>query len=709
MSEEKLRIILEWVEAHPKKYEDAVKKLDALKKQFKDMRSILVDTTQPLEKQAKVHEAMNAVYDEARTKIARTIPAARMAMDAQKKLEEQATAGGRKWTVSGKQIEAFGRKVGFTGFIVNFSIQRMIRTLTQFTQYFIDSIKAVADWPDKIMDVAYAMAMMDYAGTGTAESQKLLSDTMDTLINQGPTVESLWLGLNAVWTSIQTTLATALIPALQEVLTYLSAFLATAGAQASLRELAAAIGNLFVALAGVAPTIIQIITYFAQFLSVLQPVLPQVIWLVAIMMSLGMVCSVLGPIITVLGSIIHGVGTIQTWWRLKTLENAATMNTLKLAIIGTITTLVILGVMLYALSRTATATASDVGKSFNDLTGNATKMTWDITDANGNLLYSINTLTNEVSDATGKIIGYYDPMTGAIMKDSITMIGSINESNKSFQGMDGTVGTLDTHMGDLSTSMSDLGSDLGGLNSSIAGPGGLTESLEGMKLVMLVIAGIQFAGVISSLGTLAGTLGSLGGTLAWAGTAAGTSWAEVFLAAAFPVLAGLVPMIGGLLLSGKWTISDLIEWDPAWTKWWTEDMPKGFWASWVGQGIKAIGGLGEWIMGPFGWQKPTFIAPGQSGQGGVGQFGIPSVPRTGYYRLEKGERVKATREYGPPEEGTIANVAMPTPQTITIHNHFDSVTLASGLDVEAFADMVADRTNNKIATQISRRTMRRIV
>jgi hypothetical protein len=86
-----------------------------------------------------------------------------------------------------------------------------------------------------------------------------------------------------------------------------------------------------------------------------------------------------------------------------------------------------------------------------------------------------------------------------------------------------------------------------------------------------------------------------------------------------------------------------------------------------------------------------------------GQFGIPRVPKAERYWLEKGETIEPVGEYGSPEEGIVATAKIPVPQVISVYNNFESVTLASGLDVEAFTDMVADKTNRKIAEGIRRK------
>lgn len=642
MSEERLQLILEWVEAHPKKYADVISKLAALEKQYKAMKSILVDTTQPLEKQAKMNEMMNTVRDEAREKIVRTIPAVRMAQEVQKRLDEQAKAGVAKWESIGNAISRFGRKVGFTGFIVTFSLQRVIRTLGQFVKYFTDSIKAVADWPDRLMDVAFALALLESQGLATSNTQKLLSGTMDTLVSQGPKVEALWLGLQAVWTSIQTSLAVALIPALTEVLAVLSEFLVTRGAQVALTNLSTAVGQLFIALAGMAPMIIQIVTYLAQLLSAMGPFLPIIIPIVTALLLLGTVASILGPIFTVLGSTIHFVIEAKKWWLVQTIKNAAAMHYLKMAIVTTISTLAILGVILWGISQTATASATDISKSFDKLGSSATKMEWTITDANGNLMYTINTLTNDVSDSTGKIIGYYDSMSGTLLTTDNQMIGSINDITGKFQGMDGSVGDVNKSLSDLANlNLSNLSSSIGGLDTSL---GNVNSTMNALNWVMGAVAAVSFANLAASIAQVVLPATAVNGII------------DGILTVCETIIYSTIPSLAAAF--GGFFITAGIAWTALGTQTslffqFLEDLTgKKYTISFFDSFLERLNDLKvafENLLRSLGISVPGLKTEEPEMKRG-GQFGIQRVPKTGKYQLEKGEKVIATRTYGPVEE-----------------------------------------------------------
>jgi len=662
MAEERLRIFIEWIEQHPKKYEDVIKKLEGLKDQYKAMKSILVDTTKPLEQQAKVHEAMNAVRDEATNKIIRQIPAVKMAQEAQKRMDEQAEAGNKKWEGIGAAIEKFGRKVGFTGFIVAFSVQRIIRSLQQFTKYFIDAIKATADWPDKLGEVAYAMGMLQFTGAGTSDTMKLLSGTMTDLASKGPTVQALWLGLNAVWTSVQTTLATALIPALTQTLAQLGKFLVTKDAQAALANLAGSIGSLFIALAGMAPMIIQLVTGFTYILNVIKPFLPIILPLVAGMLLLGMVCSVLGPILTVLGGVIGFIVKAKRWWMLQTNLNTVSMQRLKLSIVATIGSLLLMGIMLYAMSRTATAAATDVSNSFDKLGESGKLGMWTITDAQGNLMYSINTLTNEVSDASGNIIGYYNTMTGALVRSNGDIIGAIDQATNKFYGADGAAGTLRTGVENLSSALSkfDTSGIATGMNGLTDAAGGLTDQLGLVNIAFIAIGAISFVELLIRIGTVIAGIGGIG--TAMAGTSAIYTYeAGKLVAVTGGLSTSLSGVLGMLSVAAPWVIGLTAaavaarilkaELEAA-----TEAALPGYKEIEKKTGFPVIPptpiqgqmdlaheiadafiNLGNW----FGSLKiPGF------------QFGTKRVPKTGIYQLEKGEKVIPTREYGPEEKKT---------------------------------------------------------
>lgn len=710
MAEERLRIFIEWIEEHPKKYADVIAKLEALKTQYKAMKDIIVDTTQPIEKQAKVHEAMSSVYDDHKNRIIRLIPAVRMAQDAQERMNEEAVKGVVKWEGIGKSIEKFGRKVGFTGFIVAFSIQRIIKTLQQFIKYFTDSIKATADWPDKIADVAYAMGMLQYTGLGTSDTMKLLSGTMNSLISEGPKVESLWLGLNAVWTSVQTTLATALIPALTQVLAQLGAFLVTKEAQAAMANLASAVGSLFISIAQLTPIFIQLATGFAIILNFIKPLLPIIVPLVAAMMLLGMVCSVIGPILTVLGGVIGFVVKAKRWWMVQTNLNTISMQRLKMAIVGTIGSLVIIGIMLYAMSQTATASATDVSKSFDKLSSSAVKMDWEITDANGNILYTINTLTNEVSDSTGKIIGYYDTMTGSLIRSNGSLIGTIDQASNIFTGYDGVLGKLKTTVGDLASALSSF--DTSGLESGMSNlndtANGLNGQLNLVNIAFIAMGAIQFTALLFQIYSVISGVGGIGTAMVGV-KAIYTYEAGVMVASTTTLGASISSVLGMLSVAAPWIIGLTAaaiaakalndELDKR-----TEEALPGYKAIEEQTGFPVIPAtpvqgqmdLAQEIYNALS-QIPNWISslrfPGF-------QFG-GKVQRTGLYHLERGENVRSTREYGPEKDegGLVSKVITETPQIITISNYFDIGTISSDFDAERLGDIV----NRKIAESIRRK------
>jgi len=663
MAEEKLSLILEWIERNPEKYATVQKKLEKLNTQYEAMKKTLIDYNKPFEQQAKQYEVAKEVIADYYTKMMRSDPAFRMLTDAQKAQQKQLMEGVTKWAIAGKHIDGFGRKVGFTGFIVTFSIQRMIRTVAQFIKYFTDAIKVTADWPDKLMDAAYALALLEYQGLATADTHKLLSDTMNKLVTQGPRVEALWLGLQAVWTSIQVSLATALIPALTAVLNELSAFIVTREAQVALANLANAIGGLFIALAKIAPIIIQAVTFFAQLLTTMGPFLPILIPLVGALMLLGMVCSVLGPIFTVLGATIKILVKIKTWWLKMTQLNAVAMHQLKMSIITTISTLVILGVILWGLSRAAEASATDISKSWDKLSTSATKMEWKITDATGNLLYSIDTLTGDVSDSTGTIVGHYDSMSGTIISTNGTLMGSIDDVTGKFYGMDGSVGDVDKSTGDLAGAVGGLAGSMSGLDESVSG---LNNSMNSLYTVMGLLAGVQILGVLSQLAQLVG----LGAGVVGLTTALGGLTTALGGVLALPLV---VAVTAPEQLIPKGMIENL-------QKGWEVQMKRPWW-SWI----------------PFAWDIAKAVGAVEEVPGG--QFGIPRVPRTGPYWLERGEKVSSTRMYGPTEEEPVTTIVTTTPQMISITNYFDIGTLSTELDAEKLGDIV----NRRIAEGIRRK------
>jgi len=733
MSEERIQLIIEWLERNPEYAKSVEKKLTKLNTAYETAKKALIDYNVPMAEQGKQYNALKEVYAEYATRMMKTYPAFRMFTEAQQQQQEQMMAGVLKWGHAGKQIEAFGRKVGFTGFIVTFSIQRIIRTLSQFVKYFTDSIKATAEWPDKLADVAYAMGMLQYTGLATADTQRVLADTMQNLITQGPKVEALWVGLQAVWTSVQTSLATALIPALIKVLDYLSAFLATKETQVAIANLGVAIGYLFESLVTMAPMIIQVVTIFAQLLAALKPFYPILVPLVATMLVLGMVCSVLGPIFTLLGAVIGTVVKMKMFWLTQTKLNTVAMHQLKLSIVSTIGSLAILGLVLWGLSRAATASATDISKSFDTLASSGTKMEWTITDANGNIMYTINTLDNTVKDASGNIVGYYDSMLGVILDNNNSIIGSLDETGKKFTGAAGEVGKLDKGMSDLAGALA-KGFDTTALNKNLedmmTSTDGLADSMGALQLIMVAFAGIQFAGLATQILSIASAIGGLGGSIA-------------ILGSNLLSFTGLIPGLSVLSVPGTiraTTPEESAAMDKAWKKYteqpwyyqlpFVKDIAKALgyepYGTPGGQfGIKRVPKTGEYrlekgekvvperVYGPTESTTPLverFVEIQRFKEELVhriskveesfvttrGQFGIPSIPKTGSYRLEKGERVKATREYGPTETEPITTIVTETPQLITITNYISVGQLSTELDAEKLADIINRREADAI-------------
>lgn len=688
MAEEKIQLIIEWLERNPEYAKAVEKKLAKLNTAYEAAENALINYNKPLQEQRKQYEALMGVTGNYAIKMMKTFPAFRMMTDAQAAQQQQLMAGVTKWTAAGKHVEAFGRKVGFTGFIVTFSIQRIIRTLGQFIKYFTDSIKAVADWPDKLMDVAYALGMLQYSGLATAETQKVLSDTMSQLVAQGPKVESLWLGLQALWTSIQTTLATALIPALTTVLNQLGAFLIAKETQAAIANLGVAVGQLFESLVTAAPMILYIVTVFAQLLKALGPFFPIIIPLVSIMLVLGMVCSMLGPIFTVLGAVIGTLVKIKRIWLVQTNLNAVAMQRLKLSIISTIATLAILGIILWGLSRAAASSATDISKSFDDLSTASTKMEWTITDANGNVIYTINTLDNTVKDSSGNIIGYYDSMLNVIIDNNGQIRGSLDETSGTFTSATGEVGKLDKGMSDLAAALAkgfDTGKLNAGLDAMTTSTDTLNDSMNALYVVMGLIAAVQLGGLILQIGQLATAMTGLG----VAGTSLQTTLTPFLVGAGGALTAGGAAAGGGALAIAESLFPPLAILLAA-------QLAKGAiettYTPEQKAAIDAIEKINKMYSKPWWDLSPRGLLP-------VGQFGIPRVPKTGSYWLEKGEKVEATRDYGPPEEGTTATVVTETPQMISITNYIEVGQISTELDAEKLGDVV----NRKIAEGFRRK------
>jgi len=649
MAEDKMQIILEWVEDNPEVVAGVEKKVAKLYKQYLVADTALRKYNASLGDETKGFRASSAVWAEKLNAVRRTAPAYSMFTDMLEKQQEQEMAGVKKWEGLGKAISGFGRKVGFTGFIVTFSLQRIIRTLSQFVKYFTDAVKATANWPDKLMDVAYALALLETQGLATSDTQKLLSNTMDTLVSRGPAVEALWLGLQAVWTSIQTSLAVALIPTLTKVLAVLSEFLVTRGAQVALANLATAVGQLFIALAGMAPMIIQVVTVLAQLLSALGPLLPIIIPLVSVMLMLGMVCSVLGPIFTVLGSTIHFVTEAKKWWLVQTVKNTVAMHHLKLAIVTTISTLAILGVILWGLSQTATASATDISKGFDKLGSSATKMEWTITDANGNIIYTINTLTNDVKDSTGNIIGYYDSMSGSLFTTNDQLIGSINDVTGKFHGMDGSVSDVNKSISDLANlNLSNLTDSIGGLDTSL---GNVNSTMNALNWVMGAVAAVSFAELIASIAQIALPATTVNGIIDGILTAC-----ETIIYSTIPSLA---TVFGGFFITAGIAWTALGTQTSLFFQFLEDITGKKYTISFFDSFLERLNEIKGTIEGFLRWlglatppaTESGYLEPKAAEHGG--QFGIKRVPKTGKYQLEKGEKVIATRTYGPVEEEPI--------------------------------------------------------
>jgi len=310
MSEQRIKIILEWLEAHPRAYSDVRKKIGELAIANQQATTIALRNAKTTKQQEMVLKAAGEVYRETAINIyRRNIPAIDQGVQINAKMRKQQEELTKKAERFGAKIQRVGWRIGFFGWIVSFAARSIMRIFKQLFDAFKRLVKVSAEWPSSLGKVATALALLESRGLLTTDMEELLLDTMDRLIELGPDFEALWAGFEAAFIAVSTILTSKVVPAMATGLAKLAKFiLENEDRIASIAE--RFIGEFIPALIDALPALMDFVESLLPLLPILTNILKTLGPVAPGLFLLGTALWFLGPILTALGAIFSGINTV---------------------------------------------------------------------------------------------------------------------------------------------------------------------------------------------------------------------------------------------------------------------------------------------------------------------------------------------------------------------------------------------------------------
>jgi hypothetical protein len=554
-AEERIQIIIDWVQKNPKELKGLVQSFNNIDKAYGQAHKTLMAGTSSTKEQTKLTGYLAEALADAYEHALRHRKGFQMIKKALEIQERDLDKSQKRWEGYGKSLSKAGRTMGFYGFIVSFSIQRILRSLQDVARFFTQSITYTSKWIDGIIDARLALAYMKAAGLEGTEafenSQRVLDATVENLYANGMKVDALWRGLNAQWHSVQVTIATALIPTLTELLALIAKQVARPETQRALQELARAFGQVALAIVPIIPSLVAVAKTIADILVFLRPFYGIIIPVVAALFVMGTVLTIIGPLITSLGYAIKAVTMLKRWWGEQTIITQMRLKSLGTTIGSLIVSIGLLAGIMFMFTRQASASARELENDYDAMTGDIRGNIVKISDEHGNLIYTINTLTGEVENAAGELVGSWSSITGYITDDATgAILGYYDDTYNVFTGLSGE---MEQYSSDTTTALDEVqeatdSMDFTSLQDSM---GDLDSSFDSLGETMNWIAWVAIADIIVQIGLLIGKFALLrtasSTALAGAAAAAGGEVAGGIAGGAAGVGAGI---LGGAGLAG---------------------------------------------------------------------------------------------------------------------------------------------------------------
>lgn len=304
MSQRRIELWLEWLEAHPETYDAVRKKIGQLAIANQQATNLALKGAKTKQQEVNVLSSATESYQDEATTIARqNIPGYKAYEDITERARKKQAQMSESIKNLGLKFQQAGWRVGFFGWIVSYSARSVFRIFSQLYRTFTNMIKTAADWPTSLTKVAYALAMLESRGLLTADMQTFLESTMEDLINLGPDFQALWAGLEATMIGIAVKISKNIIPAILKGLDKLAAFITENEkviaelAERFVGEFLPALIECLPAILNIAMALMPLIPIVAQLLKLFGPLIP-------VIFLLGTVLWTIGPIFTLLGSII---------------------------------------------------------------------------------------------------------------------------------------------------------------------------------------------------------------------------------------------------------------------------------------------------------------------------------------------------------------------------------------------------------------------